>query len=292
MGRGHGARAVVSSLEGADSMKAMVRDLTKKLGIYKALRRVSDAVKWSRTFDYLYDLTHPETHRLKQGELALLRSQVPAASLCFDVGANIGDKTGILLQHRCSVVSVEPIKRNIEILKKRYGRNANVTIVPAAMSDHVGRETINITDDALAFSTFSQKWVDALEDEKSNRWGIAVKTSTDVVETNTLDALLDQFGVPYYIKIDVEGHEINVLRGLTRKIQLISFEANLPEFLEETRACVSHLLSLDPSAVFNYTGENQTDFELRTWVDATALGAILDKGELRFMEIYCRTTPT
>jgi FkbM family methyltransferase len=273
-------------------MKAMVRELTRKLGIYKGLRRISDAVKWSTGFDYLYDATHPEFHRLKQAELALLKSQVPAASLCFDVGANIGDKTGILLQHRCRVVAVEPIKRNLEILKKRYGGHANVAIVPVAVSDQIGRQTINITDDALAFSTFSQKWVDALEDEKSNRWGIAVKTSTDVVETSTLDALIGQFGVPYYIKIDVEGHEINVLRGLTRKIPLISFEANLPEFVEETRACISHLLSLDQSAAFNYTGENAIDFELSDWRDATALLAILDKGDLRFMEIYCRTTPS
>jgi len=80
----------------------------------------------------------------------------------------------------------------LEILKKRYGGHANVAIVPVAVSDQIGRQTINITDDALAFSTFSQKWVDALEDEKSNRWGIAVKTSTDVVETSTLDALISE----------------------------------------------------------------------------------------------------
>src|SRR5580698_895135 len=112
-------------------MKTLLRELTKKIGIYRALRRGSDAVKWSNAYSLLYDATHPESKRAKQAELALFRAHVPAASLCFDVGANIGDKTKIFLKHGCRVVCVEPVKRNIEILTRRFGRNDSVTIVGA-----------------------------------------------------------------------------------------------------------------------------------------------------------------
>jgi hypothetical protein len=40
----------------------------------------------------------------------------------------------------------------------------------------------------------------------------------------TLDALIAQHGEPAFVKIDVEGYEPQVLRGLTRPVQALSFE--------------------------------------------------------------------
>ena len=44
------------------------------------------------------------------------------------------------------------------------------------------------------------------------------------VETITLDSLIINYGIPKYVKIDVEGAEISVLKGLTKKIEALSFE--------------------------------------------------------------------
>ena len=40
----------------------------------------------------------------------------------------------------------------------------------------------------------------------------------------TLDKLIEQYEVPSFIKIDVEGYELEVLKGLTRLVPALSFE--------------------------------------------------------------------
>lgn len=270
-------------------MKATVRELTRRLGIYKSLRRVSDMVKWSKSFERLHDATHPRQKRAKQAEFDLFRSLVPPGSLCFDIGANIGEKTRMYLAHGCRVVAVEPVERNIEILEKRFGRTPDVTIVSSAASDHVGREAINVIDDVTAFSSFSNRWVASLEDPELNRFGVRLPPSTSqMVDMTTLDLLIERFGSPDYVKVDVEGHEINVLRSLSQKVTLVSFEANLPEFADETINCVSTLATLAPASVFNYTDEGQDDLKLAEWIDAAAFQERLESTHERFMEIYCR----
>lgn len=43
-----------------------------------------------------------------------------------------------------------------------------------------------------------------------------------------LDALIEQWGRPDYIKVDVEGAELSVLQGLQPPVRFLSFEALLP----------------------------------------------------------------
>jgi FkbM family methyltransferase len=266
-----------------------LKELAKKLRVYESARRVSDEVKWSKTFESVYNLTHWDSRRAKQNELNLFRSLVPAGSLCFDVGANIGDKTNIYLKHQCRVLSIEPVARNIEILHKRFKQTSRVTILTAAVSDHVGSAPINVIDDNTAFSSFNKRWIESLEDKTLNRWGFSVKPpSVEIVKTTTLDLLIEEFGSPFYIKVDVEGHEINVLRGLTRTVPLVSIEANLPEFIDETKECLSTLSALAPASVFNYTNEEPDRFRLTEWVSAADFTTWLDTTDARFMEIFCR----
>jgi hypothetical protein len=131
--------------------------------------------------------------------------------------------------------------------------------------------------------------VQALADPEQNRWGLTVEARPVDVDMTTLDLLIERFGRPDYIKIDVEGHELNVLRGLSRPIPLVSFEANLPEFLEDTTSCVATLTTLDGAVTFNYATERQDRLELAEWLDASDFGHHLAQSPNRFMEIYCRS---
>ena len=60
------------------------------------------------------------------------------------------------------------------------------------------------------------------------------------VEVTTLDRLIEEFGVPRFRKIDVEGFELDVLRGLSRPIPFVSFEYNI-QFPDRVFACLDEL---------------------------------------------------
>ena len=61
------------------------------------------------------------------------------------------------------------------------------------------------------------------------------KKITKIKKTSTtLNKEIKKYGKPDYIKIDCEGAEYLILENLKYKIKLISIEANLPHFFEET----------------------------------------------------------
>lgn len=65
------------------------------------------------------------------------------------------------------------------------------------------------------------------------------------IESATLDTLIARFGVPAFVKVDVEGSELRVLCGLTQALRALSFEY-LPTALPEARACLARVLELGP----------------------------------------------
>jgi len=262
-------------------MKSVIKKITKKIGVY-------DNIRWSKSYLFLYSIINFKYNKIRRNEAIFFRELIPRNCLCFDIGANIGSKTYILLKMKCKVICVEPVKRNTYILQRRYKGNNNVVIISGSVSDHIGHEEVFVTEENLAFSTFSRKWLNIIKNHDINRWGMSIKSSfTDIVETRTLDSLIEKFGLPYYIKIDVEGYEVKVIKGLTKKIPLISFEANLPEFLEETKLCVSYLSSIDIDAKFNYISDTFC-FENETWLNHRDFNSFLDNQKLRYMEIFCK----
>jgi len=85
---------------------------------------------------------------------------------------------------------------------------------------------------------------------------------TEEVNVTTLDDLINVFGIPKFCKIDVEGFEEEVIKGLSTPIPYISFEF-LKELLDVTKKCCD-LLSLIGNALYNYTVDNK--FILKEWV--------------------------
>jgi FkbM family methyltransferase len=78
------------------------------------------------------------------------------------------------------------------------------------------------TGNAHTLGSMSTDWIEKVQ--KASFFPGCYWDREEVVQTTTLDALIDQFGVPDFCKIDVEGFEFEVLRGLSRPVGTISRE--------------------------------------------------------------------
>lgn len=152
--------------------------------------------------------------------------------LAFDIGANRGDWTIAALAQGYDVVALEPAKIFGQ-LASNFIYNPRVTPLKMAvsMSDYQVVEFYEAEEDGL--STLELDW---LTDESMPYAGKPYRTIT--ANTITLDTLALKYGTPDLIKIDVEGAEWRVFKGLSSKMGMIAFEwtwATWTEHLEQLK---------------------------------------------------------
>lgn len=184
-----------------------------------------------------------------QRMLGFYRRFVGPGDLCFDVGANIGVIAKVLLRLGATVVAVEPQDQCVGILRAVYGNNPSFHLVQKALGQVEGQAEMRINDDASNISSLSEEWIQAVK--SSGRFAGYAWDQRQVVQMTTLDNLIDEYSVPAFIKIDVEGYEYQVVRGLTQPVGTLSLEFT-PEFIEPTFRCIDYLSSLG-NIQLNYT---------------------------------------
>jgi FkbM family methyltransferase len=218
-------------------------------------------------------------------------------NLIFDIGANEGAKTDVFLRLGARVIAVDPDDACSRGLTERFlAFRLNprpVTIVTKAVSDTVGTEEMLIDGPGSAVNTLSPKWAESLRKNKASfaygHCGLEFKR-TKLVETTTIDDLIAQYGVPFFVKIDVEGYEISALRGLHRPVSYLSFEVNLPEFRAEGMECIGVLAELAHNGRFNYASDCTYDLKFKEWVSAKDFWITLDRCSERSIEIFWKPT--
>ncbi len=213
--------------------------------------------------------------------------------LIFDIGANQGAKTDVFLRLGARVIAVEPDERCKEILREKFLRYRlapkPVVIVGKAVSDKIALETMWIDEPGSAKNTLSEKWVDSLRGDE-RRFGHTLDFSQKKkIETTTLEQLVSAYGVPFFVKIDVEGFEPSVLRGMQRRVPYLSFEVNLPEFRQEGLQCVQLLGGLAADGKFNYATDCRQGLVLERWFDPLEFSRVLERCGEKSIEVFWKS---
>jgi FkbM family methyltransferase len=211
---------------------------------------------------------------------------VNPGDLVFDIGAHAGNRVRGFAALGCRIVALEPQPDFARLLKTLFGGSPRIEIVQAAVGAEMGRATLSISERTPTVTTLAAGWREARSREAGFggvRWNRRIE-----VETLSIDVLIARYGVPAFIKIDVEGAEPAVLAGLTRAVPALSFEY-VPGAIDEVRACIERLSVLG-HYVFNWSSGESFRLVSSEWLSADELLTSLDTshGRQRSGDVYAR----
>jgi FkbM family methyltransferase len=147
-------------------------------------------------------------------------------NLIIDVGMHTGEDTARFLAKGFEVVAVEANPQLVEAASETFVeeiREGRLTIVNAAISDHRGTASFGIASPLTAWSTFDTELI------ARNELAGASYRYVDV-ETIPFGDILEQHGIPQYLKIDIEGYDmlcVRALRAYAEKPAYLSIESSV-----------------------------------------------------------------
>lgn len=197
---------------------------------------------------------------------------IKPGELVFDVGANMGNRTKIFLELDAKVVAFEPQKICSDFLKLALKNNDNFTLVDAALGTKEGEGEMLISD-SHTVSTLSKHWVEATKE--SGRFSQCEWNKKQNVPITTLDIEIKKFGIPSFIKIDVEGYEFEVLSGLRHPVPCVSIEF-AAENITNTFKCIDYMKSLS-NVLFQFSEGESLHFHLPAWISDREIKNFLEK---------------
>ena len=136
----------------------------------------------------------------------------------FDIGANIGRWSLTNMHNAENIVALEADPDTFKVLQLN-AENRNIIPLNYVVCNCPNDEIDFFKCESHTISTINEDW---LADEKSRFYGS--KYQKIRCKTITLDTLIQQYGKPKLIKIDVEGGEYECVTSLTQKVDELCFE--------------------------------------------------------------------
>jgi FkbM family methyltransferase len=131
----------------------------------------------------------------------------PIAKLIYDIGLYNGDDTAYYLHHGNRVVAIEADPSWVNEAVRRFSRpleTGQLTILNVAIAEQDGYMDFWINEDNRGLNSFDRAM--------ATREGAHAHLIR--VETRTIGSIIAEFGVPDYLKVDIEGHDLVCINGL------------------------------------------------------------------------------
>ena len=148
-----------------------------------------------------------EIGEFERDETIQLRSLLENAEVFINIGANVGYYVCHARQMGKRVVAIEPLEQNVQLLERNLLANdwRDVEVLPVALGNQIGLEPLYGGGTAASLVS---------------GWAGSSPQHFRIVPVTTLDNLLGDrlSGENLLLLIDVEGFELNVLKGAIRQL--------------------------------------------------------------------------
>lgn len=202
----------------AKLIDAVVRGLEVVPG-RRVLNRVGGFLYWRTRGENLDD---PERNGENLTLTRVVRDALGPDAVALDVGANVGDWAELFLRLSPGgrAFAFEPVTETFRALQRRFAGEPRIECRHMGLSDRVGAAAMRVSGTLSGSNSLhAMPLEDAARDEP--------------VTLTTGDAFLAERGLREidFLKIDVEGHEVAVLRGFARaiaeqRVRFIQWEYN------------------------------------------------------------------
>jgi len=192
------------------------RYLERRIHNYKMLLDVKDK---GLSRNLILFRTREEDHKI------LLEKIMNPKMRVFDIGANIGYYALMeldLLDDEKQLVAFEPVSENVSLLKRNLALNGynDVTVLNAAISDTNGEREFYFAEESNLGSF-----------HKSNLNQSSRSGGVSNVKTMTYTEAVEQCGLPDLIRMDVEGHEVEIMSQI---VEMVAAQKKSPTIIFET----------------------------------------------------------
>lgn len=201
--------------------------------------------------------------------------------LAFDVGGNHGQSINVLLTKGYDkIVSFEANPILAQALQERYSEDPRVVIYNNIVCEHSNGKEFYISTTADGISTTKKEWIFESRFRNTQQWLKDIEGEPLIIPSVTLDQQIEIHGVPDFIKIDVEGGELEVFKGLHSFVPKIAFEWTEELWDKHTAPCVELLKDLGYSRFAYQEADDMMqepeDKEYSSWEDSK-IHSIIDK---------------
>ena len=170
-------------------------------------------------------------------------------STIIDVGAAVGgySKAAHIIFPNAKIYAFEPIPDSFDKLKSIANKIKNMQCFNFALSDKEGETEFHLNEFSYSSSLLK------MTDTHKTIYPFAKNETIVKVKTSKLDSILNELGGNVFLKMDVQGSELSVLKGaanLLKEIDVIQLEVSFMNFYEG-QASVENIIIFLKSFSFN-----------------------------------------